>query len=156
MLLFDTAPLRRADRAEAFRVAMQEAAAPCRIEHREEPGLMQARISLWSYGRAAVLSRSTTSVRVAPLGLPASGAARASPTPISRNREARTIRRCAVVSSSLRTSAAGLRCAPDPQRTASPEYRRGGPKWQKPGRPSASGNRRKFPAGWQVPEAGRA
>jgi AraC-like DNA-binding protein len=56
MLLFDTAPLRRTDRAEAFRVVMQEAASPCRIEHREPPEEMRARISLWSYGRAALLS----------------------------------------------------------------------------------------------------
>ncbi|MGY1741549.1 MULTISPECIES: helix-turn-helix domain-containing protein [unclassified Blastococcus] len=56
MLLFDTAPLRRTERAEAFRAVMQEAAAPCRIEHREDPELMRARISLWPLGRAALLS----------------------------------------------------------------------------------------------------
>ncbi|WP_409332819.1 helix-turn-helix domain-containing protein [Trujillonella humicola] len=56
MLLFDTAPLPPGERAEAFRAVMQEAAAPCRIEHREEPDLMQARISAWSYGRAALVS----------------------------------------------------------------------------------------------------
>ena len=55
MLLFDTAPLRRGERAEAFRAVMQEAVSPCRVEHREAPDLMRARISRWSYGRAALL-----------------------------------------------------------------------------------------------------
>jgi AraC-like DNA-binding protein len=56
MLLFDTASHRRADRAEAFRVVMQETAAPCRIEHREPPDLVLARISAWDYGPAVLLS----------------------------------------------------------------------------------------------------
>ncbi|MGX5654912.1 helix-turn-helix domain-containing protein [Geodermatophilus nigrescens] len=64
MLLFDTAPLPRTDRAEAFRVAMQEAAAPCRVEHREDPGAMEARMQAWPYGSVTLLATDATRFRM--------------------------------------------------------------------------------------------
>ncbi|PWW24867.1 AraC-like DNA-binding protein [Geodermatophilus normandii] len=64
MLLFDTTPLPRADRAEAFRAAMQEASAACRVEHGEEPAAMQARMQLFPYGTAALLATDATRFRM--------------------------------------------------------------------------------------------
>src|SRR4051794_19752498 len=45
--------LPRADRAEAFRVAMQEATAPCRVDLRGPADQLHARMHLWRYGRTA-------------------------------------------------------------------------------------------------------
>ncbi|WP_369253958.1 helix-turn-helix domain-containing protein [Geodermatophilus amargosae] len=64
MLLFDTTPLPRADRAEAFRVAMQEASASCRVEPRDEPAAVQARVQLFPYGTAALLATDATRFRM--------------------------------------------------------------------------------------------
>ncbi len=64
MLLFDTTPLPRADRAEAFRTAMQAAPATCRVEPREAPEDVQARIEVWSYGTTALLATDATRFRL--------------------------------------------------------------------------------------------
>ena len=56
MLLLDTRDLPRADRAEAFRVAMQEASVPCRVDHRAPPERMHARMHLFPFGRASVFN----------------------------------------------------------------------------------------------------
>jgi AraC-like DNA-binding protein len=57
MLLLDTRDLPAADRAEAFAAAMQEVAAPCRIE-------LQVHMTLWPYGQAALLSTDTSLFRL--------------------------------------------------------------------------------------------
>ncbi|WP_299959125.1 helix-turn-helix domain-containing protein [uncultured Modestobacter sp.] len=56
MLLLDTRTVPRADRAEAFRAAMQEASLPCRVEQRTPPERMHARMHLVPLGRAAVFT----------------------------------------------------------------------------------------------------
>ncbi|WP_222195343.1 helix-turn-helix domain-containing protein [Modestobacter italicus] len=56
MLLLDTHDLPRADRVEAFRVAMQEASVPCRVDHRTPPERMYARMHLFPLGRASVFN----------------------------------------------------------------------------------------------------
>jgi len=56
MLLLDTRDLPRADRAEAFRVAMQEASVPCRVEHRQPVEQLHARMHLFPLGRASVFN----------------------------------------------------------------------------------------------------
>jgi AraC-like DNA-binding protein len=56
MLLLDTRHLPRADRAEAFRVAMPEASVPCRVEHPEPREELRARMHQWSFGRAVLFT----------------------------------------------------------------------------------------------------
>ncbi len=60
MLLLDTTALPRADRAEAFRVAMEEASAACRVELREDPADVQARLEVFPYGTALLLATDAT------------------------------------------------------------------------------------------------
>ncbi|WP_369134638.1 helix-turn-helix domain-containing protein [Modestobacter sp. I12A-02662] len=64
MLLLDTRDLPRADRVEAFRVAMQEASAPCRVELSEPPDQLQARMHLWRYGRTALFTTDASGYRL--------------------------------------------------------------------------------------------
>jgi len=64
MLLLDTTDIPRADRAEAFRVAMQEASVPCRVEHWEPLDELQARMHLWPYGRAALFTTDASGFRL--------------------------------------------------------------------------------------------
>ena len=56
MLLLDTRALPRADRAEAFRAAMQEASVPCRVDHRTPVEQVHARMHLVPFGRASVFN----------------------------------------------------------------------------------------------------
>jgi len=64
MLLLDTHDLPSADRAEAFRVAMAEASVPCRIEHRQPPEALQARMTLVPFGRASVFNTDASGFRL--------------------------------------------------------------------------------------------
>ncbi|WP_369140921.1 helix-turn-helix domain-containing protein [Modestobacter versicolor] len=64
MLLLDTRDVPRADRAEAFRVAMGEASVPCRIEHRQPTGELQARMTLVPFGRASVFNTDASGFRL--------------------------------------------------------------------------------------------
>jgi AraC-like DNA-binding protein len=64
MLLLDTADLPRSDRTEAFRVAMQEATVPCRVEHRAPPGELRARMHLWPYGRTWLFTTDASGFRL--------------------------------------------------------------------------------------------
>jgi AraC-like DNA-binding protein len=63
MLLLDTRDLPAADRAEAFAAAVQEVAAPCRIEQRDPLDELQAHVQMWPYGQAALLSTDTARFR---------------------------------------------------------------------------------------------
>ncbi len=64
MLLFDTRAVPRAERAEAFRAAVQETSAPCRVEHHEPPEAMRARLRAWGYGTTTLLATDTTRFRL--------------------------------------------------------------------------------------------
>ena len=64
MLLLDTQDIPRADRAEAFRVAMQEASVPCRIEHRQPTAELEARMTLVPFGRASVFNTDASGFRL--------------------------------------------------------------------------------------------
>ena len=64
MLLLDTTALSRSDRAEAFRVAMQEASVPCRVEHREPLDELQARMHLWPYGQTWLFTTDASGFRL--------------------------------------------------------------------------------------------
>ncbi len=64
MLLLDTRELPRADRVEAFRVTMQEASAPCRVELSEPPDQLHARMHLWRYGRTALFTTDASGFRL--------------------------------------------------------------------------------------------
>jgi len=64
MLLLDTRHVPSADRAEAFRVAMQEASVPCRVEHRTPAGRVRARMHLVPLGRTAVFTTDASPFRL--------------------------------------------------------------------------------------------
>lgn len=64
MLLLDTRDIPHADRAEAFAGAMQEVAAPCRVDRHDPADAMHVRLQLWPYGRAALLSTDASGFRL--------------------------------------------------------------------------------------------
>ncbi|MBB3674381.1 helix-turn-helix domain-containing protein [Modestobacter versicolor] len=64
MLLLDTSALPRTDRLEAFRVAMQEASVPCRVEHRPRTGGLHARMTLVPLGAASVFNTDASGFRL--------------------------------------------------------------------------------------------
>ena len=64
MLILDTADLPPADRAEAFRSAMQQASVPCRVELRTPPGELHARMQLWPLGPGAVFTTDASPFRL--------------------------------------------------------------------------------------------
>ncbi|MGY5884959.1 helix-turn-helix domain-containing protein [Modestobacter lacusdianchii] len=64
MLLLDTRDIACTDRVEAFRVAMQEASVPCRVQQRTSPERMYARMHLFPLGRAAVFTTDASAFRL--------------------------------------------------------------------------------------------
>ncbi|GAB3358839.1 AraC-like ligand-binding domain-containing protein [Modestobacter lapidis] len=64
MLILDTTDLPPADRAEAFRAAMQQASVPCRVELRTPPAELHARMHLWPLGPGAVFTTDASPFRL--------------------------------------------------------------------------------------------
>ena len=66
MLLLDIADLPAEDRVEALRAAFDQASVPCRIEHQGPDGAVCARVHLWTFGRATLVTSDSSGFRVRP------------------------------------------------------------------------------------------